>query len=119
MADKEKFALMILRASAILIAVVLGLAAINELRKANIRANDESGAVAEIASTANTPNPHALTPPHEVYSHSVSSHVEPFLLLLLGSILFSIGTAIKLVLSRRLNPKAMAAASRKPPSTQC
>ena len=111
------FVLMIFRASLIVITLVLGLAAVNELRKANILAHDKAGAVVELASAANSQNPRGLTSPPEVYSRSTSAHVEPFLLLLLGSALFSIGTAIKLVLSRNLNPKSIAAASRKPPRT--
>jgi hypothetical protein len=41
-----------------------------------------------------------------------SVHVEPLLLLLLGSTLFSIGMALKLVLSKRLDPKPMTTVER-------
>jgi len=41
-----------------------------------------------------------------------SVHVEPLLLLLLGSTLFSIGLTLKLILSRRLDPKPMTTVER-------
>jgi len=41
-----------------------------------------------------------------------SVHLEPLLLLLLGSTLFSLGLTLKLVLSKRLDPKPMTTVER-------
>jgi hypothetical protein len=46
-----------------------------------------------------------------VNENKTSLHLEPLLLLLLGSAFFSIGTAIKLILSKKLTPKSMRTAA--------
>lgn len=57
------------------------------------------------------PGPSALVPAHDTKSSKTSAPFEPLLLLLFGSALFFIGTAIKLVLSRKLDPKQIAPAA--------
>ena len=94
------------RAAIILITFVFVCTSFNEVRKASIHASDKSEGVVERASAANTQSPSSLTPSQEGYSNA-SLRFEPLLLLLLGSALFSIGTAMKLILSRRLNPKSL------------
>jgi len=95
-----------IRAAIILIAFVSVGTSFNEVRKASIQASDKSDGVVERASAANAQSPSSLTPSQENHSNA-SLRFEPLLLLLLGSALFSIGTALKLVLSRRLNPKSL------------
>ena len=102
---EEKRALMKIRAAVILIAFVSVCTSFNEVRKASIHASDKSEGV-ERASAANTQSPTSLTPSQENHSYT-SLRFEPLLLLLLGSTLISIGTAMKLVLSRKLNPKSL------------
>lgn len=62
-----------------------------------------SNDVTELAST--TPTAAASTTPHDLDNSARAGNIpfEPLLLLLLGSTLFSIGTAIKLVLARRFD----------------
>ena len=67
----------------------------------------ESAASAERASNQ---GPAALAPSHDNKSSNTTTPFEPLLLLLFGSALFSIGTAIKLVLSRKLDPKQIESA---------
>ncbi|HXI89917.1 MAG TPA: hypothetical protein VNO24_07875 [Blastocatellia bacterium] len=95
-----------IRAAIILIAFVSVCTSFNEVRKARIHASDKSEGVVERASAANTQSPTSLTPSQENHSNT-SLRFEPLLLLLLGSTLISIGTAMKLVLSRKLNPKSL------------
>jgi hypothetical protein len=77
--------------------------------------NQESGlatagtdAVVERASAGSHP-PHTSVIDQDEAKHTspvTSLHIEPLLLLLLGSALFSVSTTIKLVLSRRLAHKS-------------
>jgi hypothetical protein len=102
------------QAALVLILFVFACGSLNEMRKASIYANDKPTEQAELLGEQ---SPGTLPSTHEIHSSNASVHFEPLLLLLLGSTMFSIGTAIKLVLSRKLDPKHLGA-QRKPPSPQ-
>jgi hypothetical protein len=102
-----------LKAVLILIAFLFICGFLEQVRNDSIHASEEPSGITERAS-AQHPN---LAPATEDHSSKASVHFEPLLLLLLGSTLFSIGTAIKLILSRKLDPKQLGA-TRKPPSPQ-
>jgi len=93
-------------------------ATINELRKTITLANDHPDSVIAHANNASLQNPAILTSAQDNRSSAASLRVEPLLLLLLGSTLFAVGSAIKLVLSRKINSKSIAAVTRKPPTAQ-
>jgi hypothetical protein len=99
------------QAALILIGVLVVCISLNEVRKETVLANDMSSGIAQ---QANAQASTGLAPTKA--NSSTSVHFEPLLLLLLGSTLFSIGTAIKLALSRKLDPKRIGV--RKPPSPQ-
>jgi len=106
------------RAALRLIVFVLVFTSFNEVRQAGTQAGDSSSGVVESAGAVNAQNPSSLAPSQENHTPIAPFHFEPLLLLLLGSALFSVGTAIKLVLARKLNPKSLGAATRKPTSPQ-
>lgn len=67
--------------------------------------------IATAANAAGTQSTANLLPVKDNKASSASLHLEPLLLLLLGSAFFSIGTAIKLILSKKLTPKSMRTAA--------
>ena len=102
MQRQESFALMKFRVGLILIALVFTAAAVNEARKAGIKADEKSNVIAEVAGAATPQTPSNLTANLEGPKYYPESfHFEPLLLLLLGSTLFCISSAIRLVLSRK------------------
>jgi len=108
---------MMFKAAFILITFLFTFVTINELPKANTLASDQPDSMIAHANSTSSQTPTSLTSAQDTRS-AASLRVEPLLLLLLGSTLFAIGTAIKLVLSRRITPKSIAAVTRKPPSAQ-
>ena len=102
------------QAALILIGVLVVCISLNEVRKEGVHASDLSAGPAHLANNQSPASPAT----RENAETTASVHFEPLLLLLLGSTLFSIGTAIKLVLSRKLDPKRIAVA-RKPQTPQC
>jgi hypothetical protein len=105
------------RAPLILVAFVLFGAWTSDVRK-NVQANGNSKGVVERASAAGAQNTPGLISAQETHSPATPPHFEPLLLLLLGSTLFSIGTAIKLILSRKLSPKSIRTATGRSSSPQ-
>jgi len=81
------------------------------------QASGISDAVSESQSTSEAKGPSHLTVPKDQpnlnQSLSQSLHFEPLILLLLGSTLFSIGTTIKLIISKKLKGNAMANAAKR------
>jgi len=106
---------MLFKTAFVLITFLILFVSINELRKANTLASDHSDSVLAHTSSTGSQNPASLPSAQDARS-AASLRVEPLLLLLLGSTLFAVGTAIKLVLSRKITPKSIAAVTRKPPS---
>ena len=103
-----------LKAVLVLIAFLFISGSLEQVRNGSVHASDEP-AVSTERMSAQAPS---LAQAKEEHTSKASLHFEPLLLLLLGSTMFSIGTAIKLVLSRKLEPKHLGA-TRKPPSPQC
>lgn len=77
----------------------------NDVRAEGKHLRAESAAVAERPTTGSHPAPASVVEQEEVKhaSRIALFHFEPLMLLLLGSALFSVGTTIKLVVSRRLD----------------
>lgn len=96
-----------LKASLILVVFMLLCMSIDDIQKASAQASGKSKGRVERASTASEQTAVGLVPAQETNSPAPSVRVEPLLLLLLGSTLFSIGTAINLILSRKLSPKSI------------
>jgi len=103
------------QAALIVVGMLVACISLNEVRKVSVQASNQSTRFSQLA---NAQSSTGLAPAQESSPASASVHFEPLLLLLLGSTLFSIGTAIKLALSRKLDPKRIGVA-RKPPSPQC
>ena len=97
----------------LLITFLFSFVTINELQKANTLASEQPDSMIAHANSSSPQNPASLTTAQDTRS-AASLRVEPLLLLLLGSTLFAVGTAIKLVLSRKITPKSIPAV--KPPS---
>ena len=106
---------MMFKTAFILITFLFSFVTINELRKSNTLASDHPDSMIAHANSTGSQNPASLPSAQDARS-AASLRVEPLLLLLLGSTLFAVGTAIKLVLSRKITPKSIAAVTRKPPS---
>ena len=103
------------QAALIVVGILVACASLNEVRKVSVQASNQSTGFSQLA---NAQSSTGLATAQDNGPVTASVHFEPLLLLLLGSTLFSIGTAIKLALSRKLDPKRIRVA-RKPPSPQC
>jgi hypothetical protein len=99
------------KASLIIAVFILFCASTADVQKASAQSSGNSKGVVERASAAGAQSTAGLG--HETHLPATSVPFEPLLLLLLGSTLFSIGTAInKLILSRELSPKTIPTVTR-------
>ena len=100
------------RAALTLIALFTLCMVVGNVRVEIVHANETSGDVveraiaADLKSASNTIPAQDKAEPNQV-SHYASPDLERLLLLLLGSTLFSLGTAINLVLSKRMKAKSL------------
>jgi len=100
------------RAALTLIALFILCIIVGKMRVENVHANETSSNVieraiaADLKSASNTIPAQDKAEPTQV-SHYASPHLEPLLLLLLGSTLLALGTAINLVLSKRMKAKSL------------
>ena len=86
-----------------------------EVQNVSVQANDRSSGVTQPRASAQ--GPIGLASAQDNHSSTTPLHLEPLFLFLMGTTLFLLGSAIKLVLARKLDPKHLGAA-RKPPSPQ-
>jgi hypothetical protein len=94
------------RASLIIAVAMLFCALIHDAQKASAQSSGNSKGVVERASAANVQSTAGLA--QETHLPARPLGFEPLLLLLLGSTLFSLATAInKLILSKQLSPKSI------------
>jgi len=97
----------------LLLSSLLFAGSVLESQSGSVQASDKPAQIER----ASAQQPASLTA-QDNHSTRASAHFEPLLLLVMGTTLFFLGSAIKLALSRKLDPKHLGPA-RKPPSPQC
>ena len=95
----------------LIVLFILGMV-VGKVRVEIVYANETTSNMTEQALAADLKSASNTIPAQDKAEQSqvspyASQHLEPLLLLLLGSTLFSLGTAINLVLSKRMKAKAL------------